>query len=51
MPSGDVAAIDPVTTAQNTDPFQAIEVQLALTGNARWVQVMPSSDVAAIDEV
>jgi len=51
MPSGEVAAIvDPLATAQNTDPFQAIEVQVALTGNTRWVQVIPSGEVAAIDE-
>jgi len=36
MPSGDVAAIDELkATVQNTDPFQAIDCQLALTGNTR----------------
>jgi len=50
-PSGEVAAtLSPLATAQNTDPFQAIENQEALTGRSRRVQVIPSDDVAAIDE-
>jgi hypothetical protein len=35
--------------AQKTDPFHAIEVQLAADGNVRAVQVIPSGEVAAAE--
>jgi hypothetical protein len=52
IPSGDVAAIVevPPATAQKTVPFQAIDRQSEETGRVRWVQVIPSGDVAAIDD-
>ncbi len=36
--------------AQNTLPFHAMAIQFAETGRVLWVQVMPSGEVAAIDD-
>ena len=50
IPSGLVAAIDELcATAQKTEPFQAMEIQLATAGIVRVVHVTPSGLVIAVD--
>jgi hypothetical protein len=53
IPSGDVAAaVEPYATAQNTDPFHAIEYQYCDDGKVCAAQVAPSGEVAAaVDDV
>ena len=51
IPSGEVAqTVDDWVMAQKTLPFQAITFQFAETGRTLCVQVIPSVDVAAIDD-
>lgn len=51
MPSADVIDIlDALSAAQNTDPFQPILWYTPASESVRCVQLIPSGDVAAIEE-